>query len=369
MSSSSDDESHCPQGFVSSEAQGLIEKFSLGQCMSFIYNTGYSKCTEHCCGHSISEPHWSMFGPNIDPAESPRGIWPVAKLRQWMISTETGDAAKEAGDSAERISRFISEFSRFEFTKDHTWAADDLAMIPHINKDAVPQSRLDYLGELDRQRKDPTVSSKIREIKASREAVESHFATSLFFKLPPAWLADTVFWSRPTKGYDELCKGYLAWRKLWHVYVFREDEAISCRLENIQGCILPLVPRLRMWGNVQNDYNLYHFQELSRKELRYMYEQEPESLLHMLSNLVRWKEECQILNDFVGLRRGVCKEKFHETKRAAQRAGSAMVRVVAADNHNSSNLKRESETYTAKLRFLEFRAALCSGPVSGVLEA
>ncbi|KAK7432071.1 hypothetical protein QQZ08_001361 [Neonectria magnoliae] len=359
-----------PPHLFSWEARLLLKRSSLTQCMSFIINIGYSPCTEHCCRPPTSEPRRETFGPNIDPALTQEAVGSATKLQQWDLVE--GRVSQDVGNEGHRFYRLISHFSQSDMTMDMTRPGDEWEKRPDIDYRDVPTERLLYFIEYDRQQRDPTVTGRSLELKVKRDVINAHFENNLFFKLPAAWFADNVFWSRPTDGYDELSKMYMAWRKLWYVYVFRTDyqaTGVSTRLENIEDITLPILSQLKMWGNLQNDYNLYHFQELSRVDLRYTYEHEPEGIFHMLSNLAEWKEECQIINDYVGLRRDMSKHQFHAARRAAQRAGSAMDHVARAEKDGYDHLSKIQVMYTAKLRYLELRAILCLCPIPGGLEA
>ncbi|KAI5465764.1 hypothetical protein BGZ63DRAFT_420311 [Mariannaea sp. PMI_226] len=192
-------------------------------------------------------------------------------------------------------------------------------------------------------------------------------------------IASCFFWDGIQPGFDALSKGYLAWRAMWYLFVFRNTEDMSERrkarkdgtgLDLIWNAVeRKLFREVQLWGNIENDWNLYHYQELTAKDLRYLYEQDVDCLRYILENLKYWDVECQILNDYVGLRRYMPREQFHKAKTEAQRAGTAMRRVLEAEDRlGQSGKPLDLEVlgrriYAAKTCFLQLRGVLCAKPI------
>ncbi|KAH7023496.1 hypothetical protein EDB80DRAFT_886061 [Ilyonectria destructans] len=372
-----------PQRFVRSlteEAQQLLRESSLTECMSFIYNTGYGTCTKHCCQVLRNGQLPEMFGPALDPELSPKNIDGSTKISQWFIPNMPrlrSDGYTDAAD-VQTIVPLISKFWEVKCQDDARGKSiinsltEDAAWLPHNILDRISVERFAYANQRAFLLLDPAMVRRERDLRSKRKATHKFWEDNILFSLPPVWLSDMVFWSRPAKGFDELSKAYLAWRKVWYLFVFRPDpKAIPLRIEFFESSLKPIIPFLHLWGNVQNDYNLYHYQELTRKDLRYTYEQEPEALRYILENLSYWKEECQTLNDYVGLRREMPRNQFHSAKRAAQRAGTAMDNLLQAEEAlkktmcNANKCIQQQKFYIAKQRFLEIQLALFEKPIPG----
>ncbi|KAK7404190.1 hypothetical protein QQX98_010032 [Neonectria punicea] len=260
---------------VSYEARQLIVRCSLSQCMWFIYNTGVDTCTGYCCQTSDQAPP-QIFGPEIDPGLSPSKIHTVTKLAQWSIHNDAWDCSddyKIATDYQE-IAWVISKCYEAQPKVDRPGRLEPPR---HVYK--AIRRRSAYTMERDSQRRDPTIGRRADELKHKREDVHDQFENNFLFSEVPCRVSTAVFWSVPSNGYDEFSKAYLAWRKIWHTFVFRTDpERLSVRMKIVKSIIGDAVSKVRMWGNIENDFSLYHYQELTRDDLRYTYDQEPETL-------------------------------------------------------------------------------------------
>ncbi|KAF7551585.1 hypothetical protein G7Z17_g4910 [Cylindrodendrum hubeiense] len=369
-------------GSLSEEAKQLLSESSLTQCMSFIYNTGYGTCTEHCCKNITTKTKSlpTMFEPALNPKLSPKNVDNSTKLSQWSIldNTKLGSNRCAHDTDVESIIPLISKFWKVKCQEDAKgkygigiW--DDNVQLPrHILARPSVEYRA-YIHQRTFQLLDKTMIQQAWVVRLKRDSARRFLEEIVLFSQVPVWFSDTVFWSRPANGFDELSKLYLAWRKVWYSLVFRPNpDHVINRVLTVERKINNIIPYLHLWGDVQNDYNLYHYQELTRKDLRYTYEQEPQALRYILENLSLWKEECQILNDYVGMRRSLSRDQFHEAKRAAQRAGTAMERLLHAEEvlkgHRSNENKRTRQRlfYIAKQRFLGVQAAVFDLPIEPV---
>ncbi|KAH7162606.1 hypothetical protein B0J13DRAFT_633615 [Dactylonectria estremocensis] len=371
---------------LSEEAKLLLKWCPLEWCMSFVYDTGYVACTEHCCNHNGTQRE-KLFVPRFDLSAQPtKCVNASAKLSQWFIPDNMRIPRMDG-------SQDVVVLEGIDITLSDYWAAkllenregEDLVGIIDLDLSTVPPHMLapvsTQCAQLIRRRGehkyDPTLAQRTRDLTEKRNYTRWFMEKNILLSQPPAWLADTVFWSRPANGFDEVAKAYLAWRKIWFTFVFREGaEPVSARIELLESSIQHILPILHPWGDVRNDYNLYHYGELTRKDLRYTYEQEPEALYYLLANNTVWKKECEILDNYVGLRREMHREQFHRAKRAAQRAGTAMDNLVQAEtkmktdpnkaNECANKVTRQKMLYIAKSRFLEIEHVYLKEPIPGI---
>ncbi|KAH7170498.1 hypothetical protein EDB81DRAFT_909062 [Dactylonectria macrodidyma] len=375
-------------GSLSDEAKLLLKWCPIDWCMSFIYNTGYIACTEHCCNNNDDETRSpeTLFIPHFNPSALPaKRVNASTKLIQWFIPDST--RAPKTDDTKdvvilEDVDEPLSDFWAAKMLDDHRGkdVSDiidmDLSTLPPAQLHQVMALRNEYLRHRMNQTRHPAVADRTGHLTEKRNFTRHFMEKYVLFSLPLAWLADTAFWSRPAKGFDELSKAYLAWRKIWFTFVFRQGaEPISPRLELLESSIQHILPILNLWGDVRNDYNLYHYGELTRRDLRYTYEQEPDALHYLLANNSIWKEECLILDNYVGLRREMNRDHFHLAKRAAQRAGTAMDNLLQAEanmkadkdksKESANKFARQKMLYIAKSRFLEIEAAYLGHPIPG----
>lgn len=365
---------------LTEEAKQILRESSVAECMSFIYNTGYGTCTRHCCRVLQDGQRPEMFSPALDPELSPKNIDGSTKISQWFVPNMLRLRSNGHNNAADvqTMVPLISKFLEVKCQDDARGKSimnsltEDAAWLPPNILYRISAERFAYADQRAFLLLDPAMVQRQCDLKSKRDATHRNLEETVLFSLPPAWFSDMVFWGRPAKGYDELSKAYLAWRKVWYVRVFRPDsKSIPARIEFLESNLKRIIPILHLWGNVQNDYNLYHYQELTRKDLRYTYEQEPEALRYILENLSYWKEECQILNDYVGLRREIPQDQFHSAKRAAQRAGTAMDNLLQAEEALKKTMCiankciQQQKFYIAKQRFLEIQRALFERPIPG----
>lgn len=204
-----------------------------------------------------------------------------------------------------------------------------------------------------------------------RDHVLTSFETLVFPCVPPRWLADVVFWDAPLPGFDEISKGYLAWRKIWHRHVFKSSPAAqTCeKMALVEPLIKPLLegadgPGFQMWGSIQNDYVLYCRGELDKEALEYTYELELPGIEFMLTNLDDWKNECEWLNDYAGMRRHLTSATCRIVWQAARRAAVSLEMLARSEKSATSDdslpvhQMLEVERYTVRQNFMDLRAKL-----------
>lgn len=167
---------------------------------------------------------------------------------------------------------------------------------------------------------------QLQRLEAERKAVFRSYLDIVIVH-PPMEISESILQIQPTPGGEEIRWGYLAWRRIWYDTIFRPCENSKDRCTRKDPWIADIFPDLRMWGDLRNDYELYKRKYLTAKTLTYAYELSPQAIVYLLENPL-YEDEIQWLNDFVGMRRQMPSEQFKVAKRAVQRLGTAMTKLL-----------------------------------------
>ncbi|KAH7229146.1 hypothetical protein BKA60DRAFT_627695 [Fusarium oxysporum] len=158
-------------------------------------------------------------------------------------------------------------------------------------------------------------------------------STNVFSSCPPCLIVGLVFEQYSKHGYDELRKGYLAWRMTWHTFKANANpkslEGTKSILRNIASRSLP---KLNMWGDITNDYTLLSYEYLTKEDLMNLYDLEYQAIKYLISHLLDWRKEIDVIQDFAGLKLSVLsQESISELRDIIHTINADLMRLVTAE--------------------------------------
>ncbi|KAF5579627.1 uncharacterized protein FSUBG_13582 [Fusarium subglutinans] len=240
---------------------------------------------------------------------------------------------------------------------------DDLTDPTTKVKDVSERPDNTDLGTCNRQSHNSITEGRIRHVR--HECLRNFM--NVFSTCSPCLIVGLVF-EQPSKyGYDELQKGYLAWRMTWHTFKVnvnpRSLEGTKPILRNIAFMSLP---KLNMWGDITNDYTLLSHGSLTQEDLMNLYNLEDRAIKYLVSHRLDWSKEIDVIQDFAGLKLSILgQESISELRDIIHTVNADLMRLVTAELELTENPKiwkemnRRTLYYCAKQNFKTLRQALC----------
>jgi succinate dehydrogenase flavin-adding protein (antitoxin of CptAB toxin-antitoxin module) len=189
----------------------------------------------------------------------------------------------------------------------------------------------------------------------------------VFSSCPPCLIVGLVFEQSSRHGYDELQKGYLAWRMTWHTFkVNANPKPLESAKPILRSNFLISLPKLNMWGDITNDYALLFYGCLTKKDLMNLYNLEDQAIKSLISHRLDWRKEIDIIQDFAGLKlSAISKESISELRDIIHTVNADLMRLVTAELELPETpeiwmeMNRRTLYYCAKQNFKSLRQAFC----------
>ncbi|KAF4984030.1 hypothetical protein FZEAL_688 [Fusarium zealandicum] len=209
-------------------------------------------------------------------------------------------------------------------------------------------------------------------VKSKKTECAETFEKSVFLSRSPSLLVSFTLSETTENGYDELQKGYLAWRKIWHALVVKNNPGLAeGDMEIVSSLVHGVLPELRMWGNIQNDFSLYSLGHLNGTDICDLYNLGPNAIEYLCVHHVHWKDEVDIIEDFAGMKKEFHGDEAASLNKAALDVDRAIMSLVAAEGNladspcHGTQLQRDTAVYYARVQFQLLRDIVYSKrPVS-----
>lgn len=169
----------------------------------------------------------------------------------------------------------------------------------------------------------------------------------------------------PNRQISHHISHYHAVRNSWYGYLVCQKNCIDAG-KQCSGWNPDVVP----WGDLFTDFDLCrrHPELISEQGLTYLYDLDAKSIEYLHHFMGEWKDEVSWINDYAGARRLMSDLQFTRAKRAAQRVGAAMRKLVlanemVAENCTMDNVQaRDQAILVARSRFREVQSAVVAVP-------
>ncbi|KAG6980465.1 hypothetical protein FOFC_04673 [Fusarium oxysporum] len=265
----SSDHSSPSTSFVRYPASELLQTRSLSQWLSFIRDVGFYE-DRHSPFQSLKDNKARMQQFEVHAID--------ARLRSW---------APKVHNRCPNTNKCYSVSFKPCMVRDlgeHASQAsmDDLTD-PTKVKDVSKRPDNTGLGTSNSLSHNTITEGRIRQVK--HECLGN--SMNVFSSCPPCLNVGLVFEQYSKHGYDELRKGYLAWRMTWHTFKANAKpkslEGTKSILRNIASRSLP---KLNMWGDITNDYTLLSYEYLTKEDLMNLYDLEYQAIKYLISHLL-----------------------------------------------------------------------------------
>lgn len=189
----------------------------------------------------------------------------------------------------------------------------------------------------------------------------------VFSTYPPYLIVGLVFEQPPKHGYDELQKGYLAWRMAWHTFkVNANPRSLEGTKPTLRNIAFGSLPQLNMWGDITNDYTLSFHGYLTKEDLMSLYNLEDQAIKYLISHRLDWSKEIDVIQDFAGLKLSALgQESISELRGIIHTVNVDLMSLVTAELELTEapkiwmEMNRRTLYYCAKQNFKTFRQVLC----------
>ncbi|KAH7490893.1 hypothetical protein FOMA001_g3102 [Fusarium oxysporum f. sp. matthiolae] len=338
-----------PYSSFSPSASELLQARSLSQWLSFIRDVGFYE-DRHNPFQSLKDNKARMQQFEVHAID--------ARLRSWApkVHNRCPNTNKCYGVSFKPcMVRDLGEHA--------SQASMDDLTDPTKVKDVSKRPGNTGLGTSNSLSHNTITEGRIRQVKY--ECLGN--SMNVFSSCPPCLIVGLVFEQYSKHGYDELRKGYLAWRMTWHTFKANANpkslEGTKSILRNIASRSLP---KLNMWGDITNDYTHLSYEYLTKEDLMNLYDLEYQAIKYLISHLLEWRKEIDVIQDFAGLKLSVLsQESISELRDIIYTINADLMRLVTAELELTETPKiwmemnRRTLYYCAKQNFKTLRQALC----------
>ncbi|KAF5605262.1 hypothetical protein FPANT_1254 [Fusarium pseudoanthophilum] len=282
-----------PCSSFSHSASELLRTRSLSKWLSFTRDVGFYE-DRHNLFQSLKENKARMQETEVHAID--------ARLRSWAYENHN-----HCLDTHECYSVSCKP-CMLRYLDEHASQAsmDDLTNPTTKVKDVSQRPDSTDLGTSNSLSHNSITEGRIRHVK---HGCLGNFM-NVFSTCPPGLIVGLVFEQPSEHGYDELQKGYLAWRVTWHTFKVNTNPRSLEDTKPILRSIASIgLPKLNMWGDITNDYTLVFHGSLTKEDLMNLYNLEDQAIKYLISHCLDWSKEIDVIQDFAGLKLSVLSQE------------------------------------------------------------